>query len=181
MRLGQLTGHRSKALVNKTKKVPVQSLYAFTVVLNNGNVLPLNSLRGRKILLVNTASHCGYTAQYNQLQQLYEQYKNRLTVLAFPANDFKEQEKENDAAIAQFCQRHFGISFPLAQKTVVVKKQEQHPVFQWLSHKEMNGWNDKAPSWNFSKYLVNEQGVLTHYFDPGISPLSATLTKAVLL
>lgn len=149
------------------------------VMLNNGNVLQLRSLRGKKILIVNTASHCGYTAQYAELQQLQTRYGQALQVIGFPSNDFKNQEPESDAAIAQFCQLQFGVTFPLAQKSHVMKTGTQHPVYQWLTHKAQNGWNDKAPSWNFSKYLLNEAGSLTHYFDPSVSPLSNDVTSAV--
>ena len=121
-------------------------------------------------MLVNTASNCGYTAQYKELEELYEKYKNQLVIIGFPANDFKEQEKGSDEEIAQFCRVNYGISFPLSKKSVVIKSPEQNPVFRWLTDKSRNGWNDKPPTWNFSKYLVNEEGTLTHYFDPAIPP-----------
>lgn len=156
-----------------------RSVYDLSVILNNGDNLPLASLQGKKLLLVNTASNCGYTNQYADLQNLYEQYKDRLIIIGFPANDFHEQEKGNDEEIAQFCKVNFGVSFPLARKSVVVKSPEQNPVFAWLTHKAQNGWNEQEPSWNFSKYLVNERGVLTHYFDPSVSPLSEIVTSAV--
>jgi glutathione peroxidase len=129
--------------------------------------------------LVNTASNCGYTNQYEELQQLYEQYNNRLVILGFPSNDFKEQEKGNDDEIARFCKINYGVTFPLMKKSVVIKGAGQNPVFQWLSDAAQNGWNTKTPSWNFSKYLVNESGMLTHYFDPAISPLSKEVLAAI--
>jgi glutathione peroxidase len=130
-------------------------------------------------LLVNTASNCGYTNQYNDLQKLYLQFNNQLEIIAFPANDFNEQEKGSDSDIARFCKVNFGVTFPLAKKTVVVKSSNQNNIFRWLTSKARNGWNDKAPSWNFSKYLIDEQGTLTHYFDPSISPLSEEVKKAI--
>ena len=102
-----------------------------------------------------------------------------MVIIGFPANDFKEQEKGNDDDIASFCKLNFGVSFPLASKSVVVKTAQQNPVFNWLTHAAQNGWNEQAPSWNFSKYLVNEEGVLTHYFDPAIDPMSDAVTKAI--
>ena len=130
-------------------------------------------------MLVNTASDCGYTNQYAELQKLYMHSKEDMEIIAFPANDFKHQEKQEDAMIKDFCSRNFGVSFPLAQKIHVIKGEQQDPVFRWLTHKELNGWNDQPPSWNFSKFLINEQGILTHYFDPAISPLSGEVIKAV--
>ena len=165
-------------LINEQLVRPPVSFYKLSVELNNGTFQVFEDFRHKKVLLVNTASDCGYTAQYRQLQKLQEQFKDRLVVIAFPSNDFRQQEKGSDAEIATFCEVNFGIRFPLVKKSSVVGK-EQHPVFQWLSRKELNGWNAQSPRWNFSKYLVNEEGVLTHYFDPYISPLSEEVMKAV--
>lgn len=156
-----------------------ESIYDLAVELINGKKLELAGLKGKKILIVNTASLCGYTAQYEELQKLYQHSKEDLEIIAFPSNDFGEQEKGSDQEIADFCINSFSIRFPLARKTVVKKSKDQHPVFQWLSEKRKNGWNDQEPSWNFSKYLVNEEGNLTHYFDPAVSPLSDEVRKAV--
>lgn len=179
MKAMRWTGKNTTVLRNKTGQLFQTPLYDLPVVLNNGSELPLQELKGRKILLVNTASNCGYTAQYSELQQLQERHKDTLQVIGFPSNDFKEQEQGSDAGIAQFCQVNFGVTFPLAKKSSVVKGAEQHPVYQWLTDKEQNGWNEKAPAWNFSKYLVNEQGTLTHYFDAAVSPLSPDVLEAV--
>jgi len=173
----KLTGKNSTAL-SGTKEPPV-SFYTQQAVLNNGNTLDFNSLKGKKVLLVNTASQCGYTGQYDDLQKLSEQYKDKLLVLGFPANDFKEQEKGSDEEIAEFCKINFGVTFPLIQKSSVKKSPQQHPVFQWLTDAAKNGWNNKPPTWNFSKYLVDENGTLIHYFDPSVAPLSDEIIKAV--
>jgi glutathione peroxidase len=178
-RVTRLFGKNSDVLVNSDGKPPVKSLYNLPVKLNSGSELDLEELSGKKILIVNTASDCGYTRQYEELQQLHERYQGKLQVIGFPANDFSEQEKGSDAEIMQFCKLNYGISFPLSTKTVVIKTQNQNPVFEWLSNKNLNGWNDKAPSWNFSKYLVNEKGILTHYFDPSVSPLGRDIIQAV--
>jgi glutathione peroxidase len=164
------SGKSAVVLKNEKNKKPVQSIYDLSVPLNNGNELKLKEYAGKKILLVNTASNCGFTDQYDDLQKLYTAYQKDLVVIGFPANDFKEQEKGNDEEIAQFCKLNYGISFPLSKKSVVIKSSEQNPVFSWLTDRNKNGWNDQPPTWNFSKYLVNEEGVLTHYFAPGISP-----------
>jgi glutathione peroxidase len=175
----KLLGKNIKILANGKNVRPVQSIYELSVPLNNGNALPLQTFKGKKLLLVNTASDCGYTNQYDDLQKLYQQFNNQLEIIAFPANDFREQEKGNDNDIAQFCKVNFGVTFPLASKSVVIKSAGQNNVFNWLTHKAQNGWNEKAPTWNFSKYLIDEQGTLTHYFDPSISPLSDEVINAV--
>jgi glutathione peroxidase len=175
----KMLGKNSKVLANTKNMQPGQSIYNLNVQLNNGNNLPLQTYKGKKLMLVNTASNCGYTNQYDDLQKLYQQFSNTLEIIAFPANDFKEQEKGNDEEIAQFCKVNFGVTFPLAQKSVVVKSAQQNDIFKWLTDKNQNGWNDQPPSWNFSKYLLNEKGELTHYFDPSVSPLSDEVVNAV--
>jgi len=170
---------KSRVLKNERNVQPLQSFYTLSVYLNNGKKFPFASLKGKKVLLVNTASDCGYTTQYGELQKLHEKFNDKLVVIGFPANDFKEQEKENDEEIAQFCKMNFGVTFPLAKKNSVKKGKDQQDVFQWLTDKSRNGWNDKQPSWNFSKYLVDEQGILTNYFDPAVSPRSEQVIKEV--
>jgi glutathione peroxidase len=160
-------------------KQPPVSFYSLKGILNNGTEFDFASLKGKKVLLVNTASNCGYTNQYDDLQKLSEEYGNKLVVIGFPANDFKEQEKGSDEEIAQFCKANFGVSFPLMKKSTVIKAPEQNTVFQWLTDSTKNGWNNKPPSWNFSKYLVNEQGMLVNYFGPSISPGSKDVTDAI--
>ena len=179
MWFNNLTGKRSKVMDNARASRPSKSLFEFEVQLNNGARLKLETLKGKKILLVNTASDCGYTNQYDDLQKLFETNRDKLVVIGFPANDFKEQEKGNDEEIAAFCKKNYGISFPLATKSSVVKGEQQNEIFKWLSDKSMNGWNDQQPTWNFSKYLVNEQGILTNYFDPAVSPNSDEVKNAI--
>lgn len=170
----------SKAhLQNRQGVVPPVSFYALSAVLNSGETLPFATLKGKKVLLVNTASDCGYTAQYAELQTLHRHAKEMLVILAFPSNDFKKQEKGSDAAIARFCSAHYGVRFPLVQKSVVLKNGQQHPVYRWLTRPELNGWNHQPPAWNFAKYLVNEEGILTHYFDPAVSPVSDAVRQAI--
>ncbi|MFT3678433.1 MAG: glutathione peroxidase [Chitinophagaceae bacterium] len=178
MWVSKLTGGRARALGDGNNIVePPQSIYDLHVTLNNGQDLDLASLKGKKILIVNTASNCGYTHQYEALQELSAKYTHQLEVIGFPANDFKEQEKGNDEEIASFCKVNYGVTFPLVRKSVVVPGSDQHPVFYWLTHASANGWNDQAPVWNFSKYLVAEDGKLLGYFDPGVSPLAEAITS----
>lgn len=177
MWFAKITGKNTTDLDNR--KQPSVSFYSLQSVLNNGDTLDLGSLKGKKVLLVNTASDCGYTNQYEALEELAQQYKDKLVVLAFPANDFKEQEKGTDAEIAAFCRNNYHTSFPLMKKSSVIKGIGQHPVFQWLTDSSKNGWNNKPPAWNFTKFLVNEQGILTNYFGSSISPTSETVITAI--
>jgi len=177
VRFKKLTG-ANKIIENNDGK-PGSSFYDLSVCLNNGSELEFSSLKGKKVLIVNTASNCGYTNQYSELQQLYEEQKPKLVIVAFPANDFKEQEAGSDEEIASFCQVNYGVTFPLVKKSVVIKGPEQNPVFRWLTEKNSNGWNDRQPTWNFSKYLINENGALTHFFDPAVSPLDEGVLKAI--
>ena len=169
----------AKALVNAEAILPPVPFFSLQTQLTNGKTFHFENLRGKKVLLVNTASDCGYTFQYDELQRLYECSKEELEIIAFPANDFKNQEKASDEEISKFCGTHFNIKFLLAKKSQVTKVPAQNPVFFWLTHKSSNGWNDHQPAWNFSKYLVNEKGILTHYFGPAVSPLSETIIAAV--
>lgn len=177
MWFSNLTGKDTKEVSN-TRQPPV-SFYSLKGVKNNGDKLDFESLKGKKVLLVNTASDCGFTNQYDDLQKLSEQYKDQLVVLGFPANDFKDQEKGSNEEIAKFCKINFGVTFPLMEKSNVVKSAQQNPVYQWLTDSANNGWNNKPPSWNFSKYLINENGVLTNYFGPSVSPLSNEVLQAI--
>ena len=176
MRLSK-SSNRGKVLESPRPVPAPVPFYELDSQLNTGEKLSFEDLKGKKVLLVNTASNCGYTNQYQELQQLSEQYANQLVVLGFPANDFAEQEKDDDKTIEQFCQVNFGVSFPLMKKSVVVKQPQQNPVYQWLSDARRNGWNEQAPDWNFSKYLISEDGRLTHYFGPAVSPLSDAVTS----
>ena len=174
----KLRGKNVTELVNEQKQPPV-SFYSLKGTLNNGDTFDFATVKGKKVMLVNTASDCGYTDQYDALQKLAEEYKDKLVVVGFPANDFKQQEKGTDEEIAQFCKLNFGVSFPLMKKSVVIKTTQQNEVFKWLSDSTMNGWNNKPPSWNFAKYIVNEEGLLTNYFGSSISPMSSDVLNAI--
>lgn len=175
----KLKNRNSTMLVNEKNAQPLQSLYDLKVTLNNGDSLPLSAYKGKKILLVNTASDCGYTPQYTDLEILYKENKDKLVVIGFPANDFGEQEKEGDEKIAQFCKMNFDITFPLAKKSSVIKSPEQNSIFKWLTNEKLNGWNNQQPKWNFSKYLINENGALINYFGSSVSPDSEEIKTAL--
>ncbi len=167
-----------KNLQENTKKA-LTSFYELSAKANDGSCYEFSQLKGKKVLIVNTASGCGYTPQYADLQKLYKKEAGRLMILAFPANDFKNQEKASDEEILEFCTVNYGVTFPLMKKSVVIKNLQQNKVFEWLTQKDKNGWNDVAPEWNFSKYLINEAGELTNYFSPGISPLGKEIENAL--
>jgi glutathione peroxidase len=175
----KLTGTNSKKIDNSQIKSPIVSFYDLSVAINDGSQLSFSSLKGKKVLLVNTASDCGYTNQYQDLQKLHEQYKDKLVIIGFPANDFKEQEKGDDAEIASFCKKNYGVTFPLAKKSIVIRSPQQNLVYQWLTDTSKNGWCSQFPTWNFSKYLINENGILTNYFAPSVSPMSSEIVNAI--
>ena len=177
MWLNKVTGIRAGSQKNSRSVVPPVSIYDYEVKLNNGDVVKLENFKGKKTLLVNTASDCIYTRQYQMLQRLWEQNKDRLVVIGFPANDFGAQEPGSDEEIASFCSMNYGITFPLSYKSTVIHDEGQHPVFQWLTQKEKNGWNEQPPSWNFAKYLVDEHGRLVAYFEPAVAPISESITS----
>ena len=171
--------NKNMAVISHAPADAPVSFFSLNITLNDGTTMDPALLKGKKILLVNTASACGYTAQYDQLQQLYNQFNGSLVIIGFPANDFKQQESGTDEEIASFCKKNFGVTFPLAQKSVVIKAAGQNSVFQWLTDPAKNGWNKQAPTWNFCKYLVDEQGRLTHFFAPGVEPMSEDILAAI--
>lgn len=180
MQAGKIFGLKAGIKKNRDQSAPVKPFYDLRTTAINGSEISFNDFRGKNVLIVNTASDCGYTNQLSDLKKLHQLYNKDLIVIGFPSNDFKEQEKLSDEEIASFCIINFNVSFLLAKKSVVVKGEDQNEVFKWLSEKDQNGWNDKAPEWNFSKYLVNKKGFLTHYFGPGVAPLSKDITNHLL-
>jgi glutathione peroxidase len=164
---------------NTSMKKGTVEFYSLTTKDIAGNAFSFEQFKGKKVLIVNTASDCGYTGQYENLEKLSKQFAGSLVVVGFPANDFKNQETKDDQAIAAFCQKNYGVSFPLMSKSVVLKSNDQNPVYTWLSTANFNGWSNQVPAWNFCKYLINEQGVLTHYFPMSVDPLDARVIEAI--
>ncbi len=171
-------GGKMTEVLKGNQPAPV-SFYSLKAELNNGSVMDFATLRGKQVLLVNTASNCGYTHQYKSLQELYEKHQPGLVVIGFPANDFKEQEKGTDDEIASFCQVNYGVTFPLVKKASVVPGESQQAIFKWLTDASQNGWNKQPPTWNFSKYLVDDNGSLIRYFGPSVDPLSDEVKEAI--
>ena len=156
-----------------------KSFYALSANNISGEPISMNTFKDRKILVVNVASQCGYTPQYEGLQTLYETYKDSLVILGFPSNDFLWQEPGNNTEIKTFCQRTYGVTFPMFAK-IHVKGRKQHPLYTWLSDSTMNGWNHEEPSWNFNKYLLDERGKLLERFGSSIEPLDTLITRHFL-
>lgn len=169
----------TKMYANTNNVKPNSSIYNIPFQLNNGTTETLSAYKNKKILIVNTASHCGYTNQYEDLEKLFKQYSDKIELIAFPSNNFKEQEKGSDEEIAQFCKINYGVTFPLAKKSVVVKTADQNKIFEWLSNKNENGWLEQQPTWNFCKYLINEEGMLTHFFEAAVEPLGEEILSAI--
>jgi glutathione peroxidase len=133
--------------------------YDFKVRTLEGNDFDFSSLRGKKVMIVNTASKCGFTPQYEDLERLYEQYRQKLVIIGFPANNFANQEPGSALEIRQVCTEKFGVTFPMMEK-ISVKGKDMHPLYKWLTSKDKNGVMDSEVKWNFQKYLIDENGKL---------------------
>jgi glutathione peroxidase len=159
-----------KAVTNQQK--PMKSIYDFKVKAINGKEIDFSQYRGKKLLIINVASKCGYTPQYDDLQKLHEQYGSKVTLLGFPANNFGGQEPGNNGEIAEFCRVNYGVSFQLFEK-ISVKGDDQHELYQWLSAQT------QAPSWNFCKYLINEKGEVVKFYSSGVNPFDDELLNEI--
>ncbi len=179
MFFGKVFPAKNAFLSNDKNIIPTTSFYNLKATSIDGKEISFSTFKGKKVMIVNTASDCGYTAQYDELEKLYQQNKNNLIIIGFPANDFKEQEKKSNDEIATFCKRNYGVSFLLMQKSHVLKNAEQNEVFNWLTHASKNGWCNQQPIWNFNKYIINETGILTNFASNNISPLDKRIVKAI--
>jgi glutathione peroxidase len=155
----------------------IKSFHDLTAKDIDGKEYKMSQLKGKKVLVVNVASHCGYTPQYAQLQELYDKYKDKnFIILGFPCNQFMGQEPGSNAEILDFCQKNYGVSFPLFDK-VDVKGADISPVYQFLTKKALNGVEDSEVSWNFNKYLIDENGNYVKHFKSGVEPMDAQITN----
>ena len=157
---------------------PITSIYDIEVNSILGDSVNLSQYKGKKILIVNVASKCGLTPQYSELEQLHKQYSDKLVILGFPSNDFLRQEPDSNEKIAKFCSTKYSISFPLFEK-IKVKGFKKHDIYKWLTSPKQNGWNKKGPSWNFTKYLIDENGKLLKRFSPRTSPISDDIINLI--
>lgn len=153
------------------------NIYQYKVKAIDGSDFHMASLEGKKVIIVNTASKCGLTPQYKELQELYDKYKDQgLEIIGFPANDFLSQEPGSNNEIAEFCQLNYGVTFSMMEKISVVGDQ-MAPIYQFLTQEKLNGFADSKVEWNFQKYLINEKGQLEKVVGPRITPLSQEITS----
>lgn len=154
-----------------------QNIYQFKVQDIEGKTFDFSTLKGKKIMIVNTASKCGYTPQYEELQQLYQKYKDKnFTIIGFPANNFLWQEPGSNEEIATFCQKNYGVTFPMMSK-ISVKGKGKHELYTFLTSKKVNAYTDSKVKWNFQKYLIDENGYVCGVVYSKTSPLDAQITN----
>lgn len=165
------TGQKNVSSNNDaTQAMQRKSLHEFSVLTINGDTISLSQFKGKKVMVVNTASKCGLTPQYKELEALYTQYKDsNFVIIGFPANNFMGQEPGSNDEIAQFCARNYGVSFPMMAK-ISVKGKDMHPVYKFLTQRAENGLEDNEVKWNFQKYLIDENGYLEHVISPTTLP-----------
>jgi glutathione peroxidase len=154
------------------------SFYDFKMKDLDGKEVDFSQYKGKKIMIVNVASKCGYTKQYAALQELNEKYGDKIAILAFPANNFGGQEPGSNEEIKEFCTANYGVTFPVFEK-LSVKGFDKHPLYRWLSDPKMNGWNDEEPSWNFCKYILDEKGELVKFLPSSVTPLDEEILSLI--
>jgi glutathione peroxidase len=163
---------------NAQDKKSKTDFYQLNFTSLDGREIDFSQFKGKKVLIVNTASKCGFTKQYADLQVLSEKYAGKLVVIGFPSDNFGNQELDSNEAIAQFCQSNYGVTFLMMEKSDV-KGKNKNTVFQWLTDKEKNGWNTKEPKWNFGKYLIDEQGNLQEFYPSRVNPISKEVVDGI--
>jgi len=154
----------------------INSIYDISITSLEGKTIDLNDFKGKKILFVNVASKCGFTSQYKNLQKLHDTYGEKVEIIGIPCNQFGSQEPGSAAEIKEFCTKNYGVSFLMSEKSQV-KGANQHPLYKWLTNKSENGIKDSNVSWNFQKYLVDENGKLMQVFKSGVNPMDASITS----
>ncbi|MDG2287636.1 MAG: glutathione peroxidase [Candidatus Marinimicrobia bacterium] len=172
-----LSGFSYKSIAKKIddKSASKANFYDLKAISIDGEEVSFEKYKGKKVLIVNVATKCGYTYQYEDMQKLNDLYEGKVAVLGFPANDFLFQESGSNESIAEFCETVFGVTFDMFEK-ITTKGRKQSPVYTWLSDSNLNGWNDQRPTWNFCKYLVDERGELIAFFDSKVKPMSKEIT-----
>jgi len=159
--------------MNAQTELP-KTIHGFSITTLEGETIDLSTYKGKKILIVNTASKCGFTPQYKELEELYQIHKDKLVVIGFPANNFMNQEPGTNDEIAEFCERNYGVSFPMSEK-ISVKGKDMAPIYQWLTKKEYNHVKNSKVTWNFNKYLIDENGQLLEAFGSRTKPMSSDI------
>ncbi|PWN67239.1 glutathione peroxidase [Chryseobacterium oncorhynchi] len=174
--LQSCTNQKSEISKAKTKELMGKTIYDFKVESLDGKEINFADFKGKKILIVNTASECGFTPQYADLEKVYEEYKDKLVVVGFPANNFGGQEPGTNTEIGTFCQKNYGVTFPMAAK-VSVKGDDIAPIFKYLTEQELNGVKNTSILWNFTKFLIDENGKLIDTYVSTTKPTSESITK----
>ena len=173
------TGNSQTTTSEPSVEMGSKSIYDYTILaLDEESQINLADYKGKKILFVNVASRCGYTPQYKGLQSLNEKYGDKVQIIGFPCNQFMRQEPGTKEEIAEFCSANYGVTFPITTK-IDVKGNDKHPIYKWLTSKALNGVDDYSVSWNFNKFLVNEEGKLINYFGSKVKPESEELIAAI--
>ena len=173
-----LSGFSYKKIATNTleKSSSKANFYDLKAMSIDNEEISFEQFKGKKVLIVNVATKCGYTYQYEGMQKLNDLYGDKVAVLGFPANDFLFQESGSNESIAEFCETVFGVTFQMFKK-ITTKGKKQSSVYTWLSDSSLNGWNDQKPTWNFCKYLIDENGELVAFFDSRVKPLSKEITS----
>jgi glutathione peroxidase len=174
--LQSCTNQKSEISQSKTKELMGKTIYDFKVESLDGKEINFADFKGKKILIVNTASECGFTPQYADLEKLYEDYKDKLVIVGFPGNSCGGQEPGTNTEIGAFCQKNYGVTFPLAAK-VSVKGDDTAPIFKYLTEKDLNGVKNTTILWNFTKFLLDENGKLIDTFISTTKPTDDAITK----
>lgn len=168
----------TNGFLKENSSLKSNSIHRFKVTALDGSEIDFSDFKGKKILIVNTASKCGLTPQYEGLEKLYEKYQDKLVVVGFPSNDFLFQEPGENKEIEEFCRLNYGVSFPMAAK-IEVKGNNQAPIYQWLTNKNLNGKESSAIKWNFQKYFLDEKGQLIKHFSPKTDPEDSEIIKLI--
>lgn len=163
------------ATVAQNPVTPPVDFYTLSFKTITGETFKFDKLKGKKVLIVNTASKCGYTPQFEDLEQMSQQYKDKLVILGFPSNDFGAQDPGSNEQIKEFCEMNYGVTFMMMEKSSV-KGAAKNNVYKWLSDKAKNGWNTTEPSWNFGKYLIDEKGKLLGFYPSKVKPMDPSIT-----
>ncbi|MFT4758537.1 MAG: glutathione peroxidase [Paraglaciecola sp.] len=158
-----------------TISIKLESIHQFKIAGIDGKGINFADFKGKKVMIVNVASECGYTPQYEQMQELYERFQDKLVIVGFPANNFGGQEPGTHDQIQSFCTKNYGVTFPLTAKIDI----QTEPIYQWLAQKSQNGVLSSEVKWNFSKYLLNENGELVSFFPSGVSPIDDVIVKYI--
>ena len=172
------SGRFSKARRTQLNMAKKNTIYDILVKDIKGVDIRMDAFKGKKIIIMNVASKCGFTSQYSNWEDFYLRNNDKIVILGFPSNDFGNQELDTNTQIESFCVSNYGITFPMFEKISVIGF-DKHSLYEWLTNKKLNGWNTQEPVWNFCKYLINEKGDLQCFFTPDITPCDDTFLNKI--